>query len=36
VVTGAEHNAKPMTTLNGGVMTISGCAFEIILRRANE
>jgi uncharacterized protein (TIGR03067 family) len=29
VVTGAEHNAKPMTTLNGGVMTISGSAFEI-------
>jgi uncharacterized protein (TIGR03067 family) len=29
VVTGAEHNARPMTTLNGGVMTISGSAFEI-------
>lgn len=29
VVTGAEHNAKPMTTLNGGVMTVTGSAFEI-------
>ena len=29
VVTGAEHNAKPMTTLNGGVMTVNGSAFEI-------
>jgi uncharacterized protein (TIGR03067 family) len=29
VVTGGEHNAKPMNTLNGGVMTITGTAFEI-------
>src|SRR5688572_28089556 len=29
VVTGGEHNAKPMNALNGGVMTISGNAFEI-------
>jgi len=29
VVNGAEHNGKPMTGLNGGVMTISGRAFEI-------
>jgi uncharacterized protein (TIGR03067 family) len=29
VVTGGEHNGKPMETLNGGVMTISGNAFEI-------
>jgi uncharacterized protein (TIGR03067 family) len=29
VVTGGEHNAKPMNTLNGGVMTIAGTAFEI-------
>ena len=29
VVTGAEHNGKPMTTLNGGVMTVKGTAFEI-------
>jgi len=29
VVTGGEHNGKPMTSLNGGVMTITGTAFEI-------
>ena len=29
VVTGAEHNGKPMNGLNGGVMTVSGSAFEI-------
>jgi uncharacterized protein (TIGR03067 family) len=29
VVTGGEHNARPMNTLNGGVMTITGTAFEI-------
>jgi len=29
VVTGAEHNGKPLTTLNGGVMTVNGTAFEI-------
>jgi uncharacterized protein (TIGR03067 family) len=29
VVSGAEHNGKPMTGLNGGVMTIAGRAFEI-------
>jgi uncharacterized protein (TIGR03067 family) len=29
VVTGAEHNGKPMTGLNGGVMTVNGTGFEI-------
>lgn len=29
VVVGAEHNGKPMTTLNGGVMTVTGTGFEI-------
>jgi uncharacterized protein (TIGR03067 family) len=29
VVTGAEHNGKPMTGLNGGVMTVTGNGFEI-------
>jgi uncharacterized protein (TIGR03067 family) len=29
VVTGGEHNGKPMDSLNGGVMTITGNAFEI-------
>ena len=29
VVTGAEHNGKPMNGLNGGVMTVTGTAFEI-------
>jgi len=29
VVTGGEHNGKPMNTLNGGVMTVTGTAFEI-------
>lgn len=29
VVTGGEHGGKPMNTLNGGVMTITGTAFEI-------
>lgn len=29
VVTGAEHNGKPMNGLNGGVMTVTGSAFEI-------
>jgi uncharacterized protein (TIGR03067 family) len=29
VVTGAEHNGKPMNGLNGGVMTVNGGAFEI-------
>jgi uncharacterized protein (TIGR03067 family) len=29
VVTGGEHGGKPMNTLNGGVMTIAGTAFEI-------
>jgi uncharacterized protein (TIGR03067 family) len=29
VVIDAEHNGKPMKTLNGGVMTVSGTAFEI-------
>ena len=29
VVVDAEHNAKPMKTLNGGVMTVTGTAFEI-------
>jgi len=29
VVTGGEHNAKPMNTLNGGVMTVTGTVFEI-------
>jgi uncharacterized protein (TIGR03067 family) len=29
VVVDAEHNGKPMKTLNGGVMTVTGNAFEI-------
>lgn len=29
VVVDAEHNAKPMKGLNGGVMTVTGSAFEI-------
>jgi uncharacterized protein (TIGR03067 family) len=29
VVTGAEHNGKPMTGLDGGVMTVTGDGFEI-------
>lgn len=29
VVTGAEHNGKPLDAIKGGVMTISGEAFEI-------
>ena len=29
VVTGGEHNGKPMDALNGGVMTVTGSAFEI-------
>jgi uncharacterized protein (TIGR03067 family) len=29
VVVDGEHNAKPMKTLNGGVMTVTGTAFEI-------
>jgi uncharacterized protein (TIGR03067 family) len=29
VVTGAEHDGKPMPGLNGGVMTITSDAFEI-------
>ena len=29
VVTGGEHNGKPMDSLNGGVMTVSGDNFEI-------
>jgi uncharacterized protein (TIGR03067 family) len=29
VVVDAEHNGKPMTGLNGGVMTVTGSAFEI-------
>lgn len=29
VVTGAEHNAKPLDAIKGGVMTIKGDAFEI-------
>src|SRR5688572_19126527 len=29
VVIGGEHNGKAMNTLNGGVMTITGNAFEI-------
>ena len=29
VVTGAEHNGKPMDSIKGGVMTIAGSAFEV-------
>ena len=29
VVVDGEHNAKPMKGLNGGVMTVTGTAFEI-------
>ena len=29
VVTGGEHNGKPMDSLKGGVMTITGSNFEI-------
>ena len=29
VVTGGEHNGKPMDSLKGGVMTIAGTAFEV-------
>ena len=29
VVTGGEHNAESMDSLNGGVMTVDGPAFEI-------
>jgi uncharacterized protein (TIGR03067 family) len=29
VVVDAEHNGKPMSGLNGGVMTVTGSAFEI-------
>ena len=29
VVVDGEHNGKPMKTLNGGVMTVTGTAFEI-------
>jgi uncharacterized protein (TIGR03067 family) len=29
VVTGGEHNGKPMDSLKGGVLTISGADFEI-------
>ena len=29
VVVDGEHNGKPMKTLNGGVMTVNGDAFEI-------
>jgi uncharacterized protein (TIGR03067 family) len=35
VVTGAEHNGKPIAALNGGVMTITGTAFEIRTARGN-
>lgn len=35
VVTGGEHNGKPMTSLNGGVMTITGTTFEIRTARGN-
>jgi uncharacterized protein (TIGR03067 family) len=29
VVTGGEHNGKPMDSIKGGVMTIAGSAFEV-------
>lgn len=29
VVTGGEHNGKPMDSLKGGVMTVTGGSFEI-------
>ena len=29
LVTGGEHNGEPMDSLNGGVMTVDGAAFEI-------
>ncbi len=29
VVTGGEHNGKPMDSLNGGVLSITGSDFEI-------
>ena len=29
LVTGGEHNAEAMDSLNGGVMTVDGTAFEI-------
>ena len=29
VVTGAEHNGKPMNSITGGVMIIAGTGFEI-------
>ena len=29
VVTGCEHNGKPLDSLKGGVMTIAGTAFEV-------
>jgi uncharacterized protein (TIGR03067 family) len=29
VVTGGEHNGKPMTSIVGGVMTVGGNGFEI-------
>ena len=35
VVTGGEHNAEPMNSLNGGVMAIDGAAFEITTASGN-
>ncbi len=29
VVTGGEHNGRPMDSLKGGVMTVTGSAFEV-------
>lgn len=29
VVTGGEHNAKPLDVVKGGVMTVTGNAFEV-------
>jgi uncharacterized protein (TIGR03067 family) len=29
VVTGAEHNGRPLDAIKGGVMTVAGSAFEI-------